>query len=44
MKREALKQLNRRANEMTLDEPQTVAEQGFGTVTTEKRRMGFWNP
>jgi hypothetical protein len=35
MKREALKQLNRRANEMTLDEPQTVAEQGFGTVLVQ---------
>jgi hypothetical protein len=42
MKREALAQLNRRANEMTVGEAQTApVYRGFGTVMTEKRGMDF---
>jgi hypothetical protein len=46
MKREALEQINRRANEMTIDEaPAAAVYGGFGTalvpVMTKKRRNGF---
>jgi hypothetical protein len=42
MKREALEQINRRADEMTIDEaPAAPVYGGFGTVMTERRRNGF---
>jgi len=42
MKRGAFEQINRRANEMTIDEaPAGPVYGGFGTVMTEKRRNGF---
>jgi integrase len=42
MKREALKKLNRLANEMTVGEAQSVpVVRGFGTVLTKIRRNGF---
>jgi hypothetical protein len=41
-KREGLEQINRRANEMTIDEaPAAPIYGGFGRVMTEKRRNGF---